>query len=66
MFCPNCGAKNPADARFCNQCGAHLTKSINDPIETEDPDQNNDLESDTLNSTPEDMMMKQKIQLCTV
>ncbi len=55
MFCPNCGAKNPADARFCNQCGAHFTESMNDPIKTEDPDQDKDLESDTLNSTPEDM-----------
>jgi hypothetical protein len=55
MFCPKCGAKNPADARFCNQCGAHLTESMNDPIETEDPDQDNDLESDTLYSTSEEM-----------
>jgi len=23
--CPNCGAVNPPDARFCNQCGAPLT-----------------------------------------
>lgn len=52
MFCPNCGAKNPADARFCNQCGTHLTESMNDP--TEDPDQDSGLESGTRNSAPED------------
>lgn len=52
MFCPNCGAKNPADARFCNQCGTHLTESMNDP--TEDPDQDIGLESAARNSTPED------------
>jgi class 3 adenylate cyclase len=22
--CPNCGAENPADSRFCNACGAPL------------------------------------------
>ncbi|UTB32100.1 MAG: zinc ribbon domain-containing protein [Methanobacterium sp. ERen5] len=53
MFCPNCRAKNPADARFCNQCGTHLTESMNDP--TGDPDQTNVLKSDALNSTPEDV-----------
>ncbi len=25
MTCPNCGATNPANARFCNQCGFALT-----------------------------------------
>lgn len=52
MFCPNCGAENPADARFCNQCGTHFTESMNDP--TEDPDQDSGLESDNPNSTNED------------
>lgn len=23
-FCINCGAKNPAEAKFCNKCGAAL------------------------------------------
>ena len=26
VFCPKCGAKNPADAAFCSKCGAKLTK----------------------------------------
>lgn len=25
MFCTNCGAKNAAEARFCNQCGKPIT-----------------------------------------
>ncbi len=53
MFCPNCGAKNPAGARFCNQCGTHLTESMNGT--TEDPYQDRNLKSDAQNSTPEDM-----------
>lgn len=24
MFCPNCGHRNPADARFCSNCGTPL------------------------------------------
>ena len=24
MSCPSCGHENPAGARFCNDCGAHL------------------------------------------
>ncbi len=27
VFCVNCGAANPADARFCRQCGTDLTVS---------------------------------------
>lgn len=25
MFCPQCGEKNPDDAKFCTKCGAALT-----------------------------------------
>jgi uncharacterized membrane protein YvbJ len=25
MFCPQCGEKNPDDAKFCSKCGAALT-----------------------------------------
>ncbi len=24
MFCPNCGTKNPPDAKFCESCGTNL------------------------------------------
>lgn len=27
MTCPNCGAENPGDARFCNQCGSLLNRT---------------------------------------
>ena len=27
MSCPSCGHENPAGARFCNDCGAHLATS---------------------------------------
>lgn len=54
MFCPDCGAKNPEDARFCNQCGTNLTV-IHDPDKTEDVDPDNFSKSDTLNSTEENL-----------
>jgi class 3 adenylate cyclase/tetratricopeptide (TPR) repeat protein len=31
MSCPSCGHENPAGARFCNQCGAHLTTPTTPP-----------------------------------
>lgn len=34
MFCPSCGASNPADARFCNQCGVTLTSAPAAPPST--------------------------------
>ena len=27
MVCPNCGAENPGDSRFCNQCGSLLNRT---------------------------------------
>jgi hypothetical protein len=27
MYCTNCGAENPDDARFCGQCGTPLSRS---------------------------------------
>jgi len=30
MFCPNCGTKNPPNAKFCNECGINLQESIKD------------------------------------
>jgi hypothetical protein len=56
MFCPNCGAKNPSDARFCNQCGTSLAETMNDNGETngnQDPDL--ELGSDHSNSTEKDI-----------
>ncbi|HEX9075900.1 MAG TPA: zinc-ribbon domain-containing protein, partial [Anaerolineae bacterium] len=36
--CPNCGTENPADAKFCNNCGTKLTGSIKCPTcGTENP-----------------------------
>lgn len=26
LFCAKCGQKSPADARFCEKCGAPMTK----------------------------------------
>lgn len=55
MFCPSCGAKNPSDARFCNQCGTNLSNVMDSTGETngnQDPD--SELESDPINSTEED------------
>lgn len=31
MFCPNCGLENPADARFCSNCGASFTAGPTTP-----------------------------------
>src|SRR6185295_17003919 len=31
MSCPSCGHENPAGARFCNDCGAHLATPTIDP-----------------------------------
>ena len=31
MSCPSCGHENPAGARFCNNCGAHLAGTGRDP-----------------------------------
>ena len=54
MFCPNCGAKNPSDARFCNQCGTNL-HAMDDTKETyENQDPGNELEQESSNSTEED------------
>lgn len=33
MFCPKCGAENPNDARFCNQCGTNLSQEADDTEE---------------------------------
>ena len=37
MNCPNCGAKNEAEARFCAECGAPLEGQVNEVI-AEDED----------------------------
>ncbi len=31
MACPACGAQNPPDARFCNQCGARIAPAEESP-----------------------------------
>jgi len=31
VSCPSCGHENPAGARFCNECGAHLPAPTNTP-----------------------------------
>ncbi|MTK63680.1 MAG: zinc ribbon domain-containing protein [Methanobacterium sp.] len=54
MFCPNCGAKNPEDARFFNQCVTNI-KAMQGPYKRDDVDQDNFSRSDTLNSTEEDL-----------
>ena len=30
MFCPSCGAKNPPNAKFCNECGINLRDALRD------------------------------------
>jgi pSer/pThr/pTyr-binding forkhead associated (FHA) protein len=30
-FCTNCGRQNPADARFCSQCGTRLVSDVAEP-----------------------------------
>ena len=34
MICSNCGSQNPADARFCSQCGAALATAPSDATAT--------------------------------
>lgn len=46
MFCPNCGAQNTVDAKFCNQCGTNLAEAIN---YIEEPARNQDLQNQTRN-----------------
>lgn len=31
MFCPNCGAQLPVDAKFCGQCGANVPDAVQPP-----------------------------------
>jgi S1-C subfamily serine protease len=33
IFCPSCGAKNPAEARFCSECGGRIADSEDIPQE---------------------------------
>ncbi len=37
LYCPNCGAPNPADSLFCSQCGAKLTPVDAVPVATVQP-----------------------------
>lgn len=30
MYCPNCGASNPKNAKFCNECGTNLMEALKD------------------------------------
>jgi hypothetical protein len=36
MNCPNCGAENEADARFCAECGASLEDQADQPVAEDD------------------------------
>ena len=55
MFCPNCGAENPSNARFCNQCGINMADAMNDTgDENEYQDPQFELEADPSNPTDED------------
>lgn len=36
MFCPNCGKKNPDDAKYCGKCGKPLPVYDEKPINQED------------------------------
>ena len=33
-FCIHCGAANPSEAHYCNQCGAKLPEKVNQPSGT--------------------------------
>ncbi|HMF30424.1 MAG TPA: zinc ribbon domain-containing protein [Candidatus Lokiarchaeia archaeon] len=39
LLCANCGAENPAGARFCNTCGAPLVNDI-EPTDENPSDEN--------------------------
>ena len=36
MNCPNCGAKNEAEARFCAECGTPLEGQVNEVVAEDD------------------------------
>ncbi|MEM7345740.1 MAG: zinc ribbon domain-containing protein [Chloroflexota bacterium] len=38
MNCPNCGAENEADARFCGECGAPLETYVPPLLDDDDED----------------------------
>jgi hypothetical protein len=41
MFCPSCGAKNPPNAKFCNECGINLEEALKD-LKEDDASNNTD------------------------
>jgi uncharacterized membrane protein YvbJ len=43
MFCPNCGANNQAEQKFCRSCGLNLEKSAASLLEQIPDAQNTDL-----------------------
>ena len=52
VFCVNCGAANPDDARFCRQCGTELTVSQSAPPPFTGQDQPSQERSDPFASPP--------------
>ena len=52
VFCVNCGAANPADARFCRQCGTELTVTQPAPPSFTGQDQPSQERSDPFSSLP--------------
>ena len=52
IFCVNCGAANPTDARFCRQCGTELTVSQPAPPPSTGQDQPSGERADPFTSPP--------------
>ena len=59
MNCPNCGAKNDADARFCAECGTPLDNAVLKAAKVEEAFEEAD-EEKTIISAASDMAVEAK------